>query len=89
MTSIEVTAGPEVRGKLRVAENLISDPLSSLLVRCPQTPGSALGPRDKLQHSSPGGGGGSGGGNGGSGRLSPSAPIIQGGHSGGNDFAKI
>ena len=33
MTSIEVTAGPEVRGKLKVAENLISDPLSSLLVR--------------------------------------------------------
>ena len=85
MTSIEVTAGPEVRGKLRVAENLISDPLSSLLVRTPQTPGSALGPRDKLQHSSPGGGGG----NGGSGRLSPSAPIIQGGHSGGEDFPKI
>ena len=33
MTSIEVTAGPEVRGKLKVAENLISDPLSSILVR--------------------------------------------------------
>ena len=39
-----------------------------------QTPGAAIGPRDKLQHSSPAGAGG----NGESGRLSPSAPLIQG-----------
>ena len=42
MTSIEVTAGPEVRGKLKVAENLISDPLSSLLVRRRPAQPSAL-----------------------------------------------